>query len=411
MKIQLPKVPVPEGVASEDWLSGKWQWKNSLKTPQDFSRYFELTIEEAGAFQASQGFFKFQTTPYYASLAQKGGAQDPIRRMIVPTLSELTPGWQSEKDPLGEIKHSPTPRIVHRYPDRVLFLVTDTCGVYCRYCTRKHFTGKDQAFPRADEYALALKYISGNSAIREVILSGGDPLTLSDDRLKKVLEDVSSIPHVELVRIGTRVPVVNPMRITKELVEMLKQFHPIYPMVHFNHPKELTEESGRALTLLVDNGFPVMNQMVLLNGINNHEAIVQALSRRLLRLRVQPYYMFQVDPSEGTDHLRTPIMNSQKIQKELWGRVSGLMMPNLSLDIPSGGGKAGLVPDFVVKQTPSSTVFKGWDGIQAEYINPPESSVQTPADVDEYLEEWNEIKNARYGSGKYPTTNNFDATL
>ena len=385
----------------QEWLDWKWQWKNSLKTARDYSSYFDLTDSEVQAFEKSAHLFKFQTTPYYASLADKANPEDPIRKMIVPSLCEMDQGLQSHQDPLGEGDHSPVRRVIHRYPDRALFLVTDMCGVYCRYCTRKHFTGKDQAFPKSNEYEEALNYLRGNSAIREVILSGGDPLTLSDDRLLKVMKDLRAIPHVELIRIGTRMPVANPMRITEDLVSMLKAFHPVYMMVHFNHPKEVTEEAGEALTRLVNNGFPVMNQMVLLNGINNHEAIVQALSRRLLKLRVQPYYMFQVDPSRGTDHLRTSVMDSRKIQREMWGRVSGLMMPNLSLDIPGGGGKVGFTPDFTLSETNQKITFQGWDGIKEEYINPNPADIKKP-DITEYEEEWEAIKSARYGSGKKP---------
>ncbi len=382
----------------KNWRDWKWQWKNSLKSEADFSRYFDLTDSERQAFQQTAHLFKFQTTPYYASLADGKNPEDPIRKMIVPTIKETNQGRQSQWDPLGEGNHSPVSRIIHRYPDRVLFLITDMCGVYCRYCTRKHFTGNDQAFPKSKEYSEAIHYIKSNRAIREVILSGGDPLSLSDDRLLKVMEDISAISHVELVRIGTRMPVVNPLRITEELVNMLRQFHPVYIMVHFNHPKELTAEAGEALTRLANSGFPVMNQMVLLNGINNHEAIVQALSRRLLKLRVQPYYMFQVDPSRGTDHLRTSVMDSRKIQRELWGRVSGLMMPNLSLDIPGGGGKVGFAPDYILFESDEKIKFRGWDGIEEEYVNPRPDHIKKP-DITEYLEEWQTIKSAKYGSG------------
>lgn len=397
MKWALHSDQKPQTVRSQDWLDWRWQARNSPKTEEEFAQYFHLSAEEHQAFASGKKVFRFQTTPYYASLAKAEDLNDPIRKMIVPHSKETLHGRQQQKDPLGEVKHSPVPRVIHRYPDRVLFLVTDMCGVYCRYCTRKRFTGKDQVFPKSEEYSQALNYIRSNRGIREVILSGGDPLTLSDDRLLKVFEDLSAISHIELIRIGTRMPVVNPMRITADLVQMLKFFHPVYMMVHFNHPKEITKLSAQALTRLVDNGFPVMNQMVLLNGINNHEAIVQALSRRLLSLRVQPYYMFQVDPSEGTDHFRTSVNNSRKIQKELWGRVSGLMMPNLSLDIPGGGGKVGIVPDFQVSETKESITYKGWDGITAEYINPPDEDILIPADIEDYMDEWSQIKNAHYG--------------
>lgn len=380
-----------------EWQDWRWQLSHRLSTAQEFTQAFDLSENELAAFDGRDTLFKVQSTPYYASLASRVTEQDPIRRMILPRVEEMGAGAQQMSDPLGERKHSPLQRVVHRYPDRVLFLVTDTCSVYCRYCLRKYFTGNDQAFLSSAEYKSALGYIRENKGIREVILSGGDPLTLSDARLLRVIEDLRSIDHVELIRIGTRMPVVCPMRITAELVSALKKHHPVYMMVHFNHPRELTAEAAEALTLLVDNGFPVFNQMVLLRGVNNHPAIVQALSRRLLRLRVKPYYMFQCDPSEGTDHFRTSIEESLEIQRELWGRLSGLAMPNLSLDIPGGGGKVGLTPDFKISQSAEKWTFKGWDGHKAEYVNPSGEPSVPPIDFEDYLKEWDELREQKYG--------------
>ncbi|MCB0356186.1 MAG: KamA family radical SAM protein [Bdellovibrionales bacterium] len=360
--------------------------RHALKTQNDFANYFSLTSDELSAFARPQ--FKIQVTPYYASLADKTQSQDPLRKIIVPTAREVGTFTQQMLDPLGENQNRPHPRIIHRYPDRLLFLVTDICSVYCRYCTRKHFTAKDQAFVSNSEYTEALTYIKQNPQVKEVILSGGDPFTLSDEKILKVVADLQQIEHVDLIRIGTRMPVVAPMRITEELVQALKKYHPVYIMVHFNHPREITAHAAEALTRLVDNGFPVFNQMVLLNGVNNHPAIVKALSRRLLKLRVKPYYMFQCDPSEGTDHLRTTIANSLEIQKKLWGHLSGLAMPNLSLDIPGGGGKVGLVPNFAIKQQFNEHHFRGWDGIEGKYIDPPEATMQVPSDYQEYLEDF-----------------------
>ena len=210
-------------------------------------------------------------------------------------------------DPLGEEQHSPLNRLVHRYPDRVLFLVTDQCSLYCRYCLRKHFTGNDTAFIGSDEYEAALNYLRAAPGVREVILSGGDPLTLSDGRLEKLFSDLRAIEHIEIIRVASRMPVVCPMRITEGLVGLMRLHKPIYFMTHFNHPRELTFEAAQALERLVDHGVPVFNQMVMLNGINNHSAIVQALARRLVYLRVKPYYIFQCDPSQGSEHFRTPV--------------------------------------------------------------------------------------------------------
>lgn len=338
--------------------------------------------------------FNFRTTPYYLSLLTDD-PKDPLRRILVPHEKELERGQQALLDPLGERKNSPVPRVIHRYPDRALFLVTDFCSVYCRYCTRKHFTGQEQAFAKADEYKKALDYFRTHPGIREVILSGGDPLTLSDAQLERILSDLRSIEHIEIIRVGTRMPVVCPMRVTSDLVGIFREYKPVYLMTHFNHPREITAEAAAALESLVDHGVPVFNQMVLLNGVNNHPAVVQALSRRLLYLRVKPYYMFQCDPSEGTDHLRTSVEESMRIQRELWGVLSGLAMPNLSLDIPDGGGKAGLVPDFEIERGPGERKYRGWDGVEAVYRNPDPTQHELPADWRLYAEEWELTKNAK----------------
>lgn len=398
MKLEFKHLTPFQGISTEDWENPAWQMRNSLTTLADFESRFVLSSQEKEAFIGTNELFQIRVTPYYARLADTTNPLDPIRRILMPHQSELVPGNQAMRDPLGEKLNRPTSRIIHRYPDRALFLVTDFCSVYCRYCTRKHFTGKDSAFPSASEYDEALSYIKSRPGIREVILSGGDPLTLSDLKLERVLSDLRSIEHVEIIRIGSRMPVVCPMRITKRLAQMMRQYSPLFFMAHFNHPRELTAEAAEALGYLVDHGIPVMNQMVLLNGVNNHPAIVQALSRRLLYLRVKPYYMFQCDPSEGTDHLRTSVENSLEIQRELWGRLSGLALPNLSLDIPGGGGKVGLVPNFEVRRSTRSRCYRGWDGVEQEYISPDFSEILTPADVNQYIAEWAVIRNGVYGS-------------
>ena len=298
-------------------------------------------------------------------------------------------------DPHGKRKNNPAPRIIHRYPDRVLFLVTDICSVYCRYCTRKHFTGQEQAFIKNNEYDEALSYIKSHTGIREVILSGGDPLTISDAQLDRTLFDLRKIDHVEIIRVGSRMPVVCPMRISEDLVKILKKHKPVFLMSHFNHPRELTEEAAQAVEMFVDHGIPVMNQMVLLNGVNNHPAIVQALSRRLLFLRAKPYYMFQCDPSRGTDHLRTSIEDSLEIQKELWGNLSGLAMPTLSLDIPDGGGKTYYAPNSEAESSLEKRTYRGWDGVDAEYVNPSAARILRPLDAELYLHEWESLKSAK----------------
>lgn len=368
-------------IDSQDWNNWKWQLKN-LKplTSPSFSSAF------------ASG-----TTPYYLRLVC-ASLNTNLKKIVFPQSQEQNSGFQSLKDPLGESKHAPTPYLIHRYPDRVLFLVTDTCGVYCRYCTRKRYTGKKQAFIPKKNYEDSLSYIQKNQGIREVILSGGDPLTLSDQILEKILEDLRKISHIEIVRIASRMPVVCPMRLTPSLIKMFKKYNPLFIMTHFNHPDEITKEASLALTAVADSGLLIFNQTVLLNGINNHPVLIQSLMRRLLYLRVKPYYMFQCDPSQGTDHLRTSIENSKWIQKELWGRLSGLALPSLSIDIPQGGGKVGVVPDFLKEKTQNHWTYEGWDGIQNTYISPPSACVETPKGLESYEEEWLRLKNQPYGA-------------
>lgn len=395
VKFEFQKIiPTYDQWRAPEWTNWSWQMRQSLKTKKDFDLHLQLSKEELFAFDHGSQLFNIQATPYYATVAQKSSS---VRRICVPHGDELQDHTPSELDPLGERKKSnnPTARIIHRYSDRVLFLVTDICSVYCRYCTRKHFTGKDEAFLSNTEYEQALNYIRSKKGLREVILSGGDPLTLSNEKLEKILNDLRKIEHIEIIRIGTRMPVVNPMRIDADLVQILRKYKPVYLMTHFNHPDELTYESAQALELFVDHGIPVMNQMVLLNGVNNHAAIVQALSRRLLYLRVKPYYMFQCDPSQGTDYLRISIEESLEIQKQLWGHLSGLAMPQLSLDIPQGGGKAYYVPNFETEVNSSYRSFKGWDGVEAKYYNPKNSLKINPSGVEKYLQEWDELRNSK----------------
>lgn len=373
---------------SGDTLSWHWQIKNALKSEEDFKTVFKLTKAEEDGFKFGKSIFNIQTTPHYASLADPNNIKDPIRRMIMPLKEESEDLLKTEADPLGENKNSPTQRIIHRYKDRVLFLVTDFCGIYCRYCTRKHFTGGGQVFPKKTEYQEALDYIKEHKEIKEIILSGGDPLTLSDNKLEKIMGDLEEIEHIDLIRLGTRMLAACPMRVTEGLLKVLKRKKPVVLMVHFNHPNEISDLTRKAFKYIVNSGIQVLNQMVLLNGINNHPAIIYRLSRELLKSRVFPYYMFQCDPSPGTSHLRTSIDESLKIQKQLWGRTSGLAMPTFSVDIPSGGGKSYLTPDHVIEKSEEGYKFKGFDGVEAFYQNPLKSIKVQPFLSVKDLEEW-----------------------
>lgn len=395
MKFHFLPASRPDSVSAEDWSNWQWQLQHGLRREQDFAAHLNLNASEREAFQKGETLFQIRSTPYYLSLIEGAQTDDPIRRILVPTDKELSAGSQSELDPLGEKKNNPVPRIIHRYPDRVLLLATDLCSVYCRYCTRKHFTGQDHAAMTGDEMIVAMDYIRARPGIREVILSGGDPLTLGDGFLDRLLTQIRSIDHVEIIRIGSRMPVVCPMRVTPRLVETLRKHKPVVVMTHFNHPRELTAESAQALEMFVDHGVPVFNQMVLLNGVNNHPAVVQALSRRLLYLRAKPYYAFQCDPSEGTDHLRTSVEETLRIQRELWGNLSGLAMPTFSLDIPSGGGKTTLVPDFLQSQENGVRTYRGWDGVVANYRDPDPRGRVLPTDWQIYENEWTSLKEGK----------------
>lgn len=380
MKLVFKALGRPNHVSLRQWEDWKWQFKNIKKL---------LKSQNNGGFPEG-------ASPYYLRLIKFHPVLQPI---VQVRKEEKAPPVQSMRDPLGEERHSPQPRLIHRYPDRVLLLLTDSCAVYCRYCTRKRWTGKKQAFISQTELEQVFAYIRKNKGIREVILSGGDPLSLSDSILDGLLKKLRRIEHIEIIRIASRMPVACPMRLSKPLIQILKRHQPVFLMTHFNHPLELTAEAKKALSLLADNGILMFNQTVLLKGINNHPALLQALMRRLLYLRVKPYYMFQCDPSEGTDHFRTSIPNSQWLQRELWGRFSGLAMPNLSVDIPGGGGKVGLTPNFVTKKLKNQWVFRGWDGFEQSYINPP---MENPEDFlknhpEEYQKEWEILKNQPYG--------------
>ncbi len=378
------------GVSKVRWLDWKWQMRQALKNQEDFEKHFELTKDEKLGFQGLDKIFQVRTTPYYACLADSKNPSCPIRQMIIPKSRELFSGQQQMPDPLGENKkkNRPCERLIHRYTDRALLLVTDFCGIYCRYCTRKHFTASNQALISTKQMDKVLMYLKSHPEIKEVIFSGGDPLTVSNTKLTWIMERIHSVKTVEFIRMGSRMPAVCPMRLDDELLEIFKEFKPVYLMTHFNHPDELTGDSARILEKLADSGVPMLNQMVLLNGINNHPALVYALSRRLLYLRVKPYYMFQADPSMGTDHLRTSIDESLEIQRQLWGHSSGLSMPTYIVDIPDGGGKVSLTPDFQVQISGRVRHFKGWDGIRSEYISPRKSQKKTPILPKKYQIPW-----------------------
>jgi lysine 2,3-aminomutase len=274
-------------------------------------------------------------------------------------------------DPLGETTHEVAPELVSRYPDRALLLVSDRCSVYCRFCTRSRMVGAGGGVRTLEHLAPAFAWLADHPEVRDVIVSGGDPLVMSTERLTRILERLRAIPSVETIRLATRVPVTLPSRITDELVQALRAFHPIWVMTHFNHPKELTQQAREACLRLVDAGFPVMNQTVLLRGINDDQGTLETLFRGLVRWRVRPYYLLQADPVRGTSHLRTPIATGLRLMEALQGRLSGIALPKLIVDTPGGLGKVPILPDYVVKRAPGRTVLRTFRGVEVEYVDPP----------------------------------------
>ena len=309
-------------------------------------------------------------TPYYASLMDSEDRNCPVRMQAVPTEKELNLGGADMEDPLHEDVDSPVDNLTHRYPDRVLLLVTDQCSMYCRHCTRRRFAGQqDKAVPM-DKIDNAIDYIREHEEVRDVLLSGGDALLISDEKLEEIIQKLYEIPHVEIIRIGSRTPVVMPQRITDDLVNMLKKYHPIYVNVHFNHPKEITEESTKACAKLNDAGIPVGNQTVLLKGVNSQPKVMKKLMQKLLQIRVKPYYIYQCDLSQGIEHFRTPVSRGLEIMESLRGHTSGLAVPTFVVDAPGGGGKTPLSPNYLVSMAEDKVIMRNYEGKVFAYTEP-----------------------------------------
>lgn len=356
------------------------QIRNAITTPEELARVFRLSeSEKAGAVRAVAEGFPISITPYYASLADADDPNCAVRKQCVPTHEEGITALGDLVDPLGETDHEVAPHLVQRYPDRVLLLATDRCAVYCRFCTRSRMVGGGGGAVPVDKLAPAFAYLREHPEVRDVIVSGGDPLALSTDRLVRILRELRTIPSVETIRLATRVPVTLPMRITGELLRALRPFHPLWVMTHFNHPKELSREAVRACEKLADAGFPVMNQTVLLRGINDRKEVLETLFRGLVRARVRPYYLLQMDPVRGTSHLRTPLAKGVELMAELQGRLTGIAMPKLICDTPGGKGKVPLSPDVVVDRGVGRTTLRTFRGELVDYIDPVQSAPSGPS--------------------------------
>ena len=355
---------------AQDWGS---QMRNAIRSVQGLRAKLELSPEElAGALAAERAGLPISITPYYLALCDKHDPHCPIRKQVVPHALEGRTVEGDLRDPLGEEAHEVAPELVQRYPDRALLLATDRCAIYCRFCTRSRIVGSGGG-PRSELRLMpALEYLRNHPEIRDLIISGGDPLAMSTTRIVRILQAVRCIPSIETIRIATRMPVALPQRITYELVQALRPFHPIWIMTHFNHPKELTPQAREGLRRLVDAGFPVMNHTVLLRGINDDSAVLTELFRGLVRERAKPYYLLQTDPVRGTGHLRTPLDTGLRIMSELQGRLSGIALPKFIVDTPGGLGKVPVSPNYIVSRGAGVTRFRTHRGVEVDYFDPPE---------------------------------------
>jgi lysine 2,3-aminomutase len=350
------------GATDQQWNDWQWQIANRVRTLAQLERFLLLLSEEKSALEGLETRLPLAITPYFLSLLAGRGSDYPLRRTVVPTISELVRMPEEADDPLGEDHQSPVPGLVHRYPDRVLFLTLDFCSTYCRYCTRSRVVGHGRLFFNRRRLELALDYIRRTPTIRDVLLSGGDPLTLSDSRLDWLLTRLRQIKHVEIVRIGTKIPAVLPQRITPQLTRMLKRHHPLWMSLHFTHPDECTPEAARACQRLADAGIPLGSQTVLLKGINDSVATMADLVHELMRIRVRPYYLYQCDPISGSSHFRTPVGKGLEIISGLRGFTSGYAVPTYVIDAPGGGGKIPLMPDYRLGCSGGDIVLRNYEG-------------------------------------------------
>jgi len=363
----------PTDVSQDRWRDYKWQLKHCVKDIDTFEHLLDYTFPEdkRKAIELTTSKFPMSITPYYLSLIDTTNIEnDPIFKQAFPDVRELEVLDCDMEDPLHEDADSPVPGITHRYPDRVLFLISNTCAMYCRHCTRKRKVGDTDSIPDKQQIMAGLEYIRNTPIVRDVLLSGGDPLMLTDSYLEWILTELRKIEHVEIIRIGTRIPVVLPSRITEELVTMLKKFHPLWLNTQFNHPRELTKSSRKALKMLADAGIPLGNQSVLLNDINDCPRIMKKLVQKLTYNRVRPYYLYQCDLSEGLSHFRTSVGKGIEIMESLRGHTSGLAVPTYVIDAPGGGGKIPVMPNYILSWSTNKVILRNFEGVITTYKEP-----------------------------------------
>ncbi|SFG37097.1 lysine 2,3-aminomutase [Desulfotomaculum arcticum] len=363
-------IPRWANATEAEWNDWRWQLANRIDTVDKLAGIINLSAAEKEAIKESLGRLRMAITPYYASLMDPDDTECPVRRQAVPVSMELLDNEFQMEDPLHEDVDSPVPGLTHRYPDRVLLLVTDQCSMYCRHCTRRRFAGVEDRARSQEDLEKALDYIRKNVVIRDVLLSGGDSLCISDGMLEFLLSSLRAIEHVEIIRIGTRTPVVMPQRITPELCNIIKRHHPVWLNTHFNHPREITEASRRACAMLADAGIPLGNQTVLLRGVNDCPYVIKDLNHRLLELRVRPYYMYQCDLSPGIEHFRTSITRGIEIIELLRGHTSGLAVPTYVVDAPGGGGKIPVSPQYLISMSQQKMILRNYEGVISAYPEP-----------------------------------------
>lgn len=372
-------------VAEADWEDWRWQLKNRVSSLEGLqSRIPDLTPQEIEGAQLADTKLAMAITPHFFNLIDGNDPDCPIRRQMLPSVQETeTAPWEMG-DPCGEDSHSPVPGLVHRYPDRVLFLVTDRCAAYCRYCTRSRLVSNALGYDFRPNFKEQIEYIRRTPAVRDVLLSGGDALLLSDSKLRQLLTELRSIPHVEFIRIGSRIPIFLPQRITPELCSMLKEFHPLFISVHANHPRELTTEVRDGLARLADAGIPLGNQSVLLKGVNDDAGVMKALVQKLLMCRVRPLYIYQCDLINGSAHLRTSVRRGLEIMEQLRGHTTGYAVPQYVIDAPGGGGKVPVAPNYVLSHNADRVVIRNFEGKVFEYPEAPDGTpLHSPPDTIE----------------------------
>jgi len=384
--IQSKRAPTFADIPDEQWEDWRWQLSHRLNSVEDFDQIVDLTESERIAL-SQQGLFRVDITPYFASLMDPHDPSDPIRKQILPTKGEILPFSGEMEDSLAEDAHSPVPGLVHRYPDRVLMLVTNQCASYCRYCTRSRIVGDPTKAFSSKDFEAQLDYLRRTPQVRDVLLSGGDPLTLSPRVLERLLTALREIRHIEIVRIGSRVPVFMPQRITDDLCDLLQRFHPLWINIHVNHPKEITPELAQACDKLTRAGIPLGNQAVLLAGVNDDPHIQRKLVHDLVRIRVRPYYLYQCDLVHGAGHFRTPIGKGIEIIESLRGHTSGFSVPTYVVDAPGGGGKIPLNPNYIISYSDHKVVLRNYEGFITTYEEPVDYEPIDPELVAPFLNE------------------------